>query len=200
MDIKRFFENKDNYIKIEFHAKDERVQQAIKFAKHMASIKKGQSNFKTDNRNIEKRFMTGALTEIAVERALGIEFADLEIRYNNTESKFHDIPDLKNIGYNVGVKASDIYQLPLIKAYNTYDQIICFREDKKNVYICGVATSEVLNEHQSEDFVLSPILRKFNNEKREKGEYASRYIKTAFTGFDYFIDFKEYFNIKSWQQ
>lgn len=191
MDIKRFFEKKDKYIRVDFTK--EELEPAITFARHMGQIKKGQSNFKIDNMNIEKRFMTGAIAELAVEKVTGLKFADLEIRHDKTESKFHDRPDLESVGFNLGVKACDMYQLPLIKAYNKYDQVICIRENKSTVYICGIAKADVLNKYQSEDYVLSKTLRDFNEEKRKKGGYATKYIKTAFYGFDYLSDFNDYF-------
>lgn len=191
MDIKRFFENKDNYIKVDFTK--EELSEAIEFARFMGEVKKKESNFKIDNMNIEKRFMTGAIGELAVEKVTGLKFCDLRTDVEKTESKYYNHPDLESVGFNLGVKTCDMYQLPLIKTNNTYDQVICIRENKKTVYICGIAKADVLNKYQSEEYVLSKYLKKFNNDKREKGGYATKYIKTAFYGFDYLSDFHDYF-------
>lgn len=119
-----------------------------------------------DNEKELKRFITGLMGEAAVEILLGINIIDWSVG----DSRDYDYPDIK--GFNIGIKTAERNKFPIIFKKNHYGQVICVRSDKREdlVFVCGLATPEVLNRFQSESLVLSQGLR-------------SRGVKTGFYGF-----------------
>lgn len=126
---------------------------------------------KIDGKNEYKRYYTGMLGEAALEELLGIEIIDWTI---GDSSNYHtpDIPNLK-----IGIKTVEYGKFPIIFKSNYYPQIINIRTSKDTVFICGLATVETLNKYQSDDLIISPLLRK-------------RGTKTGFYGFNELIPFK----------
>ena len=115
-----------------------------------------------------KRFMTGLMGEAAVEKLLGIDIIDWTIG----KSKDYNTPDIHE--YGLGIKTVEIGKFPIIFKNNNYPQIICVRNPKYSnlVYVCGLASVDVLNKYQTEDLILDKGLRR-------------RGIKTGFYGFKY---------------
>ena len=128
--------------------------------------KKEEEHHIIDNEKEFKRFVTGLMGEVAVEILLGINIVDWSVG----DSKDYDYPDIK--GFNIGIKTAERNKFPIIFKKNYYSQIICVRSDKRDdaVFVCGLATPEILNRYQSESLVLSQGLR-------ERG------TKTGFYGF-----------------
>lgn len=147
-----------------------------------------EDNYRIDGLGTHKRFMSGLIGELAVERLLGINFIDYEQIENQTHSKFYNTPDLQKAGFNIGVKTVEYGKVPLIPAHNSYSQIICIRDTPNSVLVCGLATKEVLNIYQNEDLVLARDVKINNDKKRSKNN--TRTIKTGFFGFHKLIDIK----------
>ena len=125
-----------------------------------------ESHHSIDNGNELKRFVTGLMGESAVESLLGVDI----IEWSVGDSKEYNHPDINSLG--VGIKTAERNKFPIIPKFNDYPQIICVRSDKREdlVFVCGLATPEVLNRFQSDSLVLSQGLR-------------SRGVKTGFYGF-----------------
>ena len=127
-----------------------------------------------DNEKEYKRFFTGFMGEAAVEILLGIDI----IEWSAGDSENYNHPDINSLG--VGIKTAERGKFPIIPKHNEYGQIICVRSDKRDdvVFVCGLATPEVLNRYQSDVLVISQGLR-------------SRGVKTGFYGFGHLIPIKE---------
>ena len=84
----------------------------------------------------------------------------------------YNVPDIEE--YKVGIKTVEKGKYPVIFKKNEYSQIICVRDDviPNLVFICGLATADVLNKYQDDNLILNPKLR-------------SRGVKTGFYGFEY---------------
>lgn len=133
----------------------------------IVDAKAKEDHHKIDNRKESKRFFTGLMGEAAVEEVLGMPIIDWTVGNSN---KYHH-PDIP--GYKVGVKTVEYGKYPIIfKKNNYYPQIFCVLDPRQSgvVYVCGLATPDVLNTYQNDDFILDPNLR-------------ARGTKTAFCGF-----------------
>lgn len=142
-------------------------QRILKFAEAWSNAKNGEEHHKEDNRQEIKRFSTGILGEAAVQTLLQTKIIDWSL---GASSKYH-VPDIP--GYNVGIKTVEYGKFPIIFKKSYHPEIICILDRQKRiVYICGLATTEVLNKYQSDSLVLSPYLK-------------ARGTKTGFYGFEY---------------
>jgi len=170
-----FNENMDKYIKILLNDED------IEFINNIVNIvvpaKKNESHHIVDGKNEIKRFTTGYYGERAVEKLLGIDF----IRYSSGHSNDYNNSDIQDL--NIGVKTVEYGKFPIIFKNNKEPQIICVKYDKNTVYICGLATPDILNKYQSDEFILSPLLK-------------SRGTKTGFYGFKFLKFFKNLEELK----
>ncbi|MBR2284211.1 MAG: hypothetical protein IJ874_07315 [Ruminococcus sp.] len=104
-----------------------------------------------------KRIMTGCLGEAALEQLFGMDIINWEIG----DSKNFNSPDIP--GYRVGIKAVEQGKYPLIFKENYYPQIMCIVSNKSwdTVFVCGLATVDVLNTYQDDRLVLDPnVLRR----------------------------------------
>lgn len=135
-------------------------------ARDIVARKAGESHHRVDHNNEIKRFTTGLMGEAALEKLLGVKIIDWTV---GDSSDYHrpDIP-----GYRVGIKTVERGKFPIIFKENRYPQIICVRSDKVEdlVFVCGLATPDVLNECQSDSLIVDPNLRR-------------RGTKTGFWGF-----------------
>lgn len=177
---------KREFIRFEFTKQE--LLPIIELTKKIVAEKEKELNHQIDDLNTHKRFMTGLVGELAIERLLGINFIDYEQIENKTHSKFFNSPDLQKAGLNLGVKTVEYGKVPLIPAHNTYSQIICIRDTPNSVLVCGLATKEVLNVYQDEELVLSKKLKELNEKKRSENNFNN--IKTGFFGFHKLIDTK----------
>lgn len=152
------------------------------FALKLNAAKQNEFHHIIDNKSGIKRFTTGLLGEHAIEKLLGINI----INWNIGNSKEFHNPDIPN--YKVGIKTVEYGKFPIIFKKSYYPQIICIvkkRSDASVVYVCGIATTDVLNSYQDDDLILDQALR-------------SRGTKTGFWGFEHLIpltsieDLKEY--------
>lgn len=142
------------------------VEKIHKFAKQLAEKKKNEQHHVVDGRKEEKRFTTGLMGEAALEKILGIDIVDWTI--GNSNAYFH--PDIPN--YKVGIKTVEYGKFPIIFKNSHEPEIICIIDPEKTgvVYVCGLATKEVLNQFQDDDLIIDSNLR-------------ARGTKTGFYGF-----------------
>ena len=140
------------------------------FASKVVSEKLKEAHHKRDSHQEIKRFFTGFLGEAALEKLLKIDIIDWSI---GTSKKYHN-PDIP--GYNVGIKTVERNKFPIIFKKNSYPQIICVKSnvDDTAVFVCGLATPDVLNTYQDDNLILDSNLR-------------ARGTKTGFYGFECLI-------------
>lgn len=146
----------------------EYASQIKAFAQRIVKVKQSENHHKVDNGQELKRFTTGLMGEAALEKLFGIDIIDWTV--GDSEDYHHpDVP-----GYRVGIKSVEKWKFPIIFKNNHYPQIICILSDKIEnlVFVCGLASTDVLNNYQSDRLVLSPKL-------------LARGTKTGFWGFPY---------------
>lgn len=136
----------------------------------VVATKATEPHHQKDPRKEAKRFMTGFMGEAALEQLLGISIIDWTV---GDSSHYHK-PDIP--GYRIGIKTVERGKYPIIFKHNTYPQIICVKnlDVPHLVYVCGIASPEVLNRYQDDSLILSPYLR-------------ARGTKTGFYGFNQLI-------------
>jgi hypothetical protein len=144
------------------------VNRISEFVKELIAAKAAEEHHQRDNLKVIKRFTTGYLGEATLEKLLGIKIIDWTI--GNSGSYHHpDIP-----GYSVGIKTVEQGKFPIIFKENHYPQIICIRSSKTPnlIFVCGLATTDILNTYQDESLILDSNLR-------------ARGTKTGFYGFQH---------------
>lgn len=153
----------------------EMTKTADDFCKKVIIQKMKENDYKADSQKLRKRYMTGILAEMAVLTALGYSYKDAELDIGNSTAYSHS--DLQKIGFfHTGIKCvSADNKYPIIYKKNKENQIICMLY-ANYVDICGIATIDLLNNCQNDDYIIDPLLRK-------KG------YKTAFTGLSEIIPF-----------
>lgn len=143
------------------------LERIYTFAAQKAKAKEDEAHHKIDNDHELKRNVTGLMGEAALEKLLGIPIIDWTIGDSND----YHTPDVP--GYKVGIKTVEKGKFPIIFKNNWYPQIICIRSDRFEdlVFVCGLASPDILNTCQSDDLILDSKLR-------------SRGTKTGFWGFN----------------
>lgn len=123
----------------------------------MVVAKKLETHHKADGASETKRFTNGLKGEFAVAKYLKLNIDELNTAIGNSAE--FDIPDIP--GYVIGVKTVEYGHFPVIHKENTYPQIICICHPNAadTIYICGLATVEVLNKYQHDDLILDPKLK-----------------------------------------
>lgn len=168
-----------NFIHIKLTNED--VNKIDEFARYVIIEKSNENHHKIDNNSEYKRFYTGTMGELALEKYLGVSnIVDWSIGGSN---KFHT-PDLRNLGIKCGVKTVTHGSFPLIFKNSYSSEIMMIRWKHNHIYICGVATPDILNKHQSDDLIL-------DNKLRLRG------TKTGFYGFEHLKQFKDLEDIKT---
>lgn len=150
------------------------------FAQAVIEEKKHEDHHKRDAGQRIKRFTTGMMGEVAVEKFIRTPFVDWNIGHS---SEFN-VSDLNSIGLNVGIKTVETGKFPIIHKQSKRAEIIVIRGTRNRMIICGLATPNVLNTHQSDDLILSPALRKRN-------------VKTGFYGFHHLLPFHSLDELRS---
>lgn len=168
-----------NFIHIEISEKE-----AEKIESHVTELIKRKANeihHLNDNKSHFKRYYTGTLGEFALEKFLGIDgIVDWTI---GNSADYHS-PDLKKLGLNVGIKTVEYGLFPIIFKINYSSEIIMIRWKERHVYICGLATKDVLNKHQTTDLIMDKKI-------------LTRGSKTAFYGFQHLKKFNDIKSLKS---
>ena len=142
----------DSFIRV--FVDQEYVIRIKSFVKKIIEAKSKETHHKIDSLQEEKRFTTGFLGEAALEKLLGIPIIDWSIG----NSDFYNNPDIP--GYKVGIKTVERNKFPIIFKNNGYPQIICIKSIQRDdlVFVCGLATTKVLNEYQDDNLILDPNL------------------------------------------
>ncbi|HRZ18526.1 MAG TPA: hypothetical protein P5136_00475 [Methanofastidiosum sp.] len=169
------------------------VEKAKEFAEHASQLKMTEENHLYDNINEDGRSFIGKLGEIAIEILFGRPIIDWNIGHSNDFNK----PDLYVAGVGLGIKSvlerhlcplvskrdpkmpeiiTVVHEIPILKASGT-TQIIDHYD--YSVYICGLATIDVLKNCRGDMFV--------KNKNKRNGPLKR---KTAFWGFKYLKRFK----------
>lgn len=151
---------------------DEIKDKVTMFTKNVILKKMSEAQYQLDGFNKHKRFYTGMLGEAGLEVLLNKPFMDWSIGY----SREYAVPDLKTMGFNIGIKTVEYGKFPLVMKQPKDPEIINIKTKNDTIIILGLATVDVLREYSSDSLVLSPnVLRKGT--------------KTGFFGFDKLIRF-----------
>ena len=143
-----------------------KIEKIKRFVGEIIEAKRKEDIYALDYTSVEKRFITGLMGEAALEELLGIDI----IEWTVGDSMKYSHPDICKLG--VGVKTVERNKFPIIFKKNRYPQIICVKSDKREdvIFVCGLATVEVLNRFQSDTLVI-------------RQELVDRGSKTGFYGF-----------------
>ena len=148
------------------------------FVDEVIKTKKTENHHKVDNGQEFKRWYTGFSGESALEEYLRVEYVDLTVG----DSKQYHVSDLSKLKLDIGVKTVESGKFPIIFKRSYSPQVIIVK-DNDSLYICGMATVEVLNKYQSDDLILSPSLK-------------ARGTKTGFYGFEHLKPFNNIDDLK----
>lgn len=163
-----YFENvwqyADRFVKVELD--DKTLGKVDKFVTKVIAKKSQESHHQTDHHKEHTRWTTGVLGECAVEKYLGKKFVSFRVG----DSKTHNYADLKPLGFDCGIKTSEMGKYPIVAKPSVRDEIIVVKSSHNTFYICGLATPSMLNTYINDDYILSPALR-------------ARGTKSAFYGF-----------------
>lgn len=162
----------------------EEINDMQSLASQVSTAKSSETHHQRDNHQELKRSATGFLGELAMEKPLSIPIIDRKI---GESSKYHH-PDIP--GYRVGNKTVEYGKFPVIfKKNNYYPQIICIRGNSQGrddvIWVCGLATTNVLNTYQDDDLIVSPT-------PRQRGTKTGFYGSNALTKVEPLTDLEPY--------
>ncbi len=169
-----------NFIRIKIT--EEELKKIDDFVKKIIKEKIKESHHKVDNGQEYKRFFTGIMGEVAIEKLLNIN----TINWTIGNSNFYNEADLNSININIGIKTVEYGKFPVIHKNVKRAEIINIRW-KNYIYICGIATQEVLRNYQDDNLIISPLLR-------------ARGTKSGFFGFNNLISFNNIDDLKKIKQ
>lgn len=163
---------------IEIPITEDMLAEAKAFTEKVILEKQKEEVHQRDGRQEKKRWMTGTLGELALERFLGVRFRDPTVG----DSIRYAVPDLSTIGLPVGVKSFRAGNFPLVnrllsrnprKPLTEAEIFIAVEPTRMKAYLFGLAFQEDLirNEQNPE-----------NDRYVKDGNALDR--KTAFTSFD----------------
>ncbi len=167
-----------DFIRIEI-SQDE-AERIDLFVKAIIQRKAKEVHHKHDNNSHYKRYYTGTLGELALEKYLGV--ANI-VDWTIGDSNDYHAADLRKLKLNVGVKTVDYGSFPLIFKISHSAEIIMIKWEKRHVYICGLASKDILNKYQSINLV---------NDRR----IIERGTKTGFYGFQHLKTFNNIDELK----
>lgn len=177
-----FCREKDSYIKVEITDAEE--QMLSKVAHRMESKQNTEYVYTFDNKGIGTRWLTGLVGEYAVSKQL-LEWGlidkmpsfDLEQGLSST----YDTADLIKLGFNLGCKTAGTDRAALVKENETYPEVISvYDKFQKVVYICGIATPDILKRYADLSLV---------TEEKVRAKAGSVAAKVGFNRFDKLIPF-----------
>lgn len=171
-----FDKYKDRYIRLKMT--EETKLKIERFVKKIIEAKSQEHIHKIDNGSEIKRWTTGISGELAIEKFLGVSFFDWSIG----NSKFYNLPDLKSIDLDIGVKTVEFGKFPIIHKEPVRPEIILVK-DGDYIYVLGIASIEVMKKYSDDNLILSPNLR-------------ARNVKTGFYGFEHLKQFKSLNDLK----
>jgi hypothetical protein len=151
------------------------VDKINQFVTELILVKEKESHHRFDNKSHYKRYYTGTLGEAALEKFLNVTGI---IDWSIGNSNHYHQPDLKSLGINAGIKTVDYGLFPVVFKNNYGNEIIMIRWGDRHVYICGLATKDVLNRYQTDELIKDDKLR-------------ARGTKTGFYGFEHLKHFSD---------
>lgn len=171
----------DKFLKVELTP--ERYKKVEEFVPKLVEAKKKEKLHQIDGGQEIKRHMTGYLGESALEQLLGIRIVDWSIG----DSRNYNHPDIKR--YNIGIKTVEKGSFHIIFKENYYPQIICIKSDTQPnlIYVCGLATTDVLNKYQDTSLIKSKAL-------------AARGVKTGFYGYGHLLPVRSLSDIQKYKK
>ncbi len=140
------------------------------FVTRVIRAKAEESHHLVDHGQEYKRFYTGLMGECALEKLFDRSFIDWSIGNSNT----YNTADLKELGFDVGIKTVEMGKFPIVHKHPYRPELICIKRSENTVILCGLATMDTLRRYQDDDLILSPALRR-------------RGTKTGFYGFEKLI-------------
>lgn len=152
--------------KVKITVNNNKTRKIDDLVKAIIHEKRKEQHHKIDGNNEHKRFYTGLLGEAALEEYFSIDIID----WSANISKYYNNADLNKIGLNIGVKTAELWKFPIIHKNAIRPELINVKISDNIVVFFGLASKDVLNKYQTDDFILSPSLK-------------SRGTKTAFYGF-----------------
>ena len=156
---------------------DTKVAQVKEFVREVLKKKNTEHHHQVDNNFEYARWVNGFLGECAVEQYLGKPFVDFSVG----DSVDYHVSDLSKLGYQCGVKTSAKFRYPVIFKQSYKPEIIVVKQTENLLWICGLATPNILNTFQSLDLITDSNILK-------------RGTKTAFYGFNRLISPKKMIN------
>lgn len=169
-----------NFVRIEVDQPS--IRKINDFVNDVIVQKKKEAHHLIDEQSHFKRYYTGTLGEVAMEIFLGVSGI---VDWTIGSSADYNVPDMKKIGINAGIKTVNYGSFPVIFKNSFSSEIMMIRWKERHVYICGLATKEILNQYQSDELILDRKLRK-------------RGTKSGFHGFEHLKTFsskEELFNL-----
>ena len=150
---------KQQHVTIKLTERDKK--KARDFADKVAEAKVVEGIYKRDNKGISERHYVGKIGEIAIEKLLMTSYVD----YSIGNSHKYGIPDLRDAGYEIGVKTTKKQNgVIFVPARPKYPQIVCvFDEVNSLVHIMGLITVETMKQYGDEELLppfISPSYKK----------------------------------------
>jgi len=173
MDYNTFIKPFSNNFKL-ITLDDNELEKVRVFVSSVIKAKSGENHYRIDNNSKFKRFFNGMIGEVAIEKLLGMQGKIIDWSIGNSND-YHK-PDLSSLGVKVGVKTVEYGLFPIVFKTSYYPEIINIAYKKKYVYICGVASQNILNTYQDDSLIKDEKLRK-------------RGTKTGFYGFEHLKPF-----------
>lgn len=140
----------------------------------LVDVKREEDHHKEDGGSMVKRFTTGFMGEMAVEKLIGMQFIDWTI---GRESLKYHISDLNKIWLDVGIKTVNYEtvngqdRFHLINREVSRPEIMVFLKGGL-AYVMGIATIDVLRECRSDNLVAAK-----SSLSRKTGFWGYKYLK-----------------------
>jgi hypothetical protein len=190
-----FWKNDERLKYKEVYITDAEFKALDEFAWKVAEYKKKEQADTYKDKSVvwmHNTFLIGICAEWGVLKHTNHSWDVLDIGIGRVKS--YTEPDLRYAGLPFGVKSSKIGNAPMVYPDHKQDEIICAAKPyygKQNeetgeyiitkiwkIYICGIATAEVIRKYQSPDYIL--------NKNTEQSK-----VKNGFYGYDYLEPLKD---------
>lgn len=177
-----FGKQKDSYVEVKLTSAEK--QMLLNTAQRMTGKEDREYVYHLDNWGIGARWFVGLVGEYAVSKVLlnwGLISEMPSFKLQEGFSANYDTADLLKCGFNLGCKTSTMGRCTKVKEICKYSEVICVYDKYQNVvYICGIASTEVLGRYSDLDLIEDEIVR------RKAGTVCG---KTGFNRYDKLIPF-----------
>ena len=144
--LNEIFVHKNNFLQVKIGYSDKKkIQEATLTLLNLKDFNQLRDRY--EGAMFYKRFTRELMSEIALEKLLGIKFINWEAK-----SKIRDFPNkLIYNNLNVGITPFDFAEYPvLIDEDVSIPQIFTLKKGEDVIYICGVATIEILKKYRKD--------------------------------------------------